>query len=338
MAKKLVGVTKKLATGGMHTKFHGSSSSSSGSGSGSDPSSDNQTVAARRRQGSGVLSKTQWDVKEAVKEVVSRARIRKQGNGVPSRSKTRRDVKEATSQAKTAGVANSLKTTPVAAKKTTPYKKGATPLSEKKGAMPLSEKKGVACNGGLRGTKETMEEKIEEVIATATRTRTKKRKGKGLKVNGKIPAVVGGVKDILTTNSCIYTSPVGKGANVKVTDAAAAALGRGDGGKEADHIGGADVQGVDGVQGDREGDVSMEGTGEGAGEEGSGGGGVKDVECGDWSARDYSGFPALQGVPRAGDRLAFKVCTYRSTLLLFQLLYCACLDSRALRKLYTRTV
>ena len=289
--KKLVGVTKKLATGGMHTKFHSSSSSNSSSSdsSSSDPSSDNQTVEAHRKQGSG-QSKTQWDIKKVL------------------------------SRAKALGVTGNLKAMPVVAKKITPCKKGAT---------PFSEKKGVTCNG-VRGTK--------EAIAIAARSKRRK-KGKGLKVNGKIPAVVGGARDVLTTSSRIYTSPVGKVANVKVTDAAAAALGRRDGDKgieevEEDHIEGADV-GMDAQGGGEEEDMSTGGTCAGEG------GGVKAVECG---VRDYSSFPALQGVPRTGDRLAFKVCAY--VLMDVMMLYfssgvCVCvhiLDSRALRKLHTRTV
>lgn len=162
-------------------------------------------------------------------------------------------------------------------------------------------------------------------LARPAKARARRRRARKGKVAAAAAAVVGGPGDILTTKSLVYTSPVGKVSNVTVT---------GVGSRNKIDTGGESL--VDGEQGEERGVVETSGGVAGAGvtegndreeEEGRGvAGSIEDsagharpwghsalsaslAECSSSveATRDYSGFAALQGMPRIGDRLAFKV-------------------------------
>lgn len=108
------------------------------------------------------------------------------------------------------------------------------------------------------------------------------RKGRRIRRKGAPPGgdvVVGGPKDILTTRSKVYT----RSSKDK-------------GGRETETVGG-EVDGVDG-----------EGEGESSSEDGDGSGnGMETASPIVETVQDYSSYPDLQGPPRVGDKLAFKV-------------------------------
>ncbi len=115
-------------------------------------------------------------------------------------------------------------------------------------------------------------------------------KGKRFK-RKKIPSsvVIGGPRDVLTTKTILYTSPLGKehaltvsaGRNINVTPTL-----------DQEKVG--DDLVVNGG----------ENTGEQAGEESAD---VSERLSPPEATKDYTSFPDLQGPPRIGDRLAFKV-------------------------------
>lgn len=269
--KKLVGVTKKLPSGGLHTKFHGSSASSPSSDSSSESSSSSSHPPQRARGNNKAPSKheTQWDVKK-----------------------------------------------PTAPFKTPPPKTAITPTTTKPGVprktAALQPAKSPA---GARGTDGVP-------VAKPAKARARRRKArKGKSVAG---AVVGGPGDVLTTKSLLYTSPVGKVSNVTVTDVTPAVRDRNKkvtGGEglvhgEQGEEGGGDVEGV-GAGGtnsrEEEEGRGVEGnTEDSAGHARPSGHSALSASLAESSSsveatRDYSGFAALQGLPRVGDRLAFKV-------------------------------
>ena len=134
-----------------------------------------------------------------------------------------------------------------------------------------------------------------------------------------MPAVIGGPSDVLTTKSLVLTSPVGDVTNVKVT----ALSKRNNAAPSAAHVEGEiqlaeeeeeERQGAEGVErkegecsaSSEKGDACRATSGDGAlsASEGSAGNAAAGEQQ---TTRDYSSFAALKGMPRVGDKLAFKV-------------------------------
>lgn len=260
-------VTKKLPSGGLHTKFHSSSSSSSNTSSSSSESSSasSQQPASAATKGSKAPSRpaTQWDVKKAAAPL--------------------------------------------------PFK-ASKPRAPTKAVAAVQPAKPAAIGGS---------EPVKP--ARARRRRGGARKGKGTNIAA-VGGIIGGPGDVLSTKSLVFTSPVGKVSNIKVVDIAAS----GNRNKKTSNgdkrtapsleapggVKGAEDGGGDGDE--QEEQRSVEGAEESTEDAASHARmsgqsalplNANDLECSGSAepAKDYSGFAALQGMPRVGDKLAFKV-------------------------------
>lgn len=288
VVKKLVGVTKKLPSGGLHTKFQDSSSSSdSDSSSSSSESSSSSSEAPAQPQvskgGGGSSSKaatsksaSQWDVK---KTPASKA--------VPRLPPKAISTDKAGAQGRAAAVQTAKQ----------------TPGAQGKAATVQPARRTSA--GGSIGS---------ITMAKPARARQRRRRARRGRNASTLTAgaVIGGPGDVLTTKSFVLTSPVGEVSNVRVTDLAASLGSRREG-----VVGGA----MDGDDSRMEEEEEEEGAGQGV--EGSAddfavhaarttdhsalSASLADCSTSLEAARDYSGFAALQGMPRVGDTLAFKV-------------------------------
>ena len=227
-----MGVTKKSASGGLHTKFCSSSSSSS---SDADSSSSSESSSS---EGEGAGSR------KAAPQVTDKAK--KPCNSVFS---SQWDVKG-----------------PVGAAGNPPGNSlgaGSGDGSESRGAG------GSIRGGGGRGR----------------RNRRRRNRNK----EGRIPGdlIVGGPGDVLTTKSVLYTSPSAAGRNSATSQTPK------------------DMKGAAPSVPATGGETMSTSPGELAGGEVALGAETKLVEI----ERDYSACPDLQGPPRVGDKLAFKVTT-----------------------------
>ena len=230
VAKKLIAVTKKSASGALHTKFHTSSSSSSSSSSSDSSSSsegsDQSPTLKTKSEPLASRPKTQWDIQK-----------------------------------------------PKFEKKRSPQEKVQS-LLKKKNITNTSVAKRIAANLNRRG------------------------KGLGRR-NIVTGAIVGGPMDVLTTRSKVY------GGRGRVR-------GRGSGVCErVETVGAAERKGEQAGGGEKgeeeeegEGTEDMEAQADKSASEGSL---SEDVKAPPVELKDYSTFPDLQGPPRVGDKLAFKV-------------------------------
>ena len=231
--KALVGVTKKSASGGLHTKFRSSSSSSS-SGSeetSSGSSSDSDSKATPRKDNNDKKAPpttSQWDVKA-------------RGAVVPT--------KNTVAGSNLDGV---LGTTPTG--------------SVGRGAVGGTRGRG----GGARGAR--------------GRGRNRRRKPPG-------DIVVGGPKDVLTTKSTLYTNPSTVGGSFRDLAAPDSTNSNQTAAPSAGVEGEMVVAASGGEAAKNEAVVSAD-----------------DEQASIEIMRNYSSCPELQGPPRVGDTLAFKVC------------------------------
>ncbi len=234
--KNLVSVTKKLVSGGLHTKFHTSSSSSSedtSSGSSSDSDSSSSKVASKSIKKAPPAS--QWDVKRPA----GRA-------GIPTGNR-------ASGRVGGSGL-------------------GAGSSADTIGGTANSTRGKAGARGGRGGG----------------RNRRRKKSHSGVGLSGDV--VVGGPKDVLTTKSTLYTNKDMSGAVLSVPSA------------EGEMASSSSTSDNDSEAGKDEVAKSN-----GHSEQAS-----MEVE----TVRDYSSCPELQGPPRVGDKLAFKVSQAAIVMLL----------------------
>jgi len=254
--KKLVGVTTKSASGGLHTTFYSSSSrdsSSASTSSSDDDSSDNSSS----HKGASTSSK------------LSRQSVKMSGIGSSSSGKvtSQWDVKDEL-----------------------PRFLPVVPSVGRLGAPASSPDSGMGARPALGK-------------GTASRRRRSKKKA----TPNNTP-VVGGPKDVLTTKSAIYASPLdetqattvlhGKVSNKNLRGKAAAEKHTSNGKWPASEK---EKSGVGPGGGCGDGGSAMESDGNG----GSVGDSAAPSSPMD-TVPDYSPFPMLKGPPRVGDKLAFK--------------------------------
>lgn len=274
-SKKLVGVTKKLASGGLHTKFR-SSSSDSDSLSSSDSSSSDSSHIPMKEQAVIKLKKTppsrtlsQWDVKGP-----------KPKKPPQSRTSVHPTIREPAGSVKKGG-----KSSVVVVDK----KKGSGRIRKKSlnrrnipsvvgGPSDTLVTKSVVCTGPLLG-------EVKKVADLAGW-----KKGNARPPRGKKLYKCAGLEKKNSGNSAKEEAglePVSsKGENGNPSHSAGSEMsagGEGNGGTNED------VKSSGGMEGELGGSPAAD-----------------DVEVVEVT-KDYSSFPFLQGPPRIGDKLAFKV-------------------------------